>query len=120
MHLLFGNYISIITWNKLRHVCLVETDENTLTHQETVVVVPGRVQLLSSGFRICGLISSVVFTLMTGRALITQQAGIISLPIQTGSLYCKIVDNHRKTIENTNLVLHDHFSVVFDSLTLWI
>lgn len=27
-------------------------DERTLTHQETVVVVPDRVQLLSSGFKI--------------------------------------------------------------------
>lgn len=79
MHFLFGNYISIITWNKLHHVCLVETAEKTLTHQETVVGVPGRVQLLSSGFRICGLISSVVFTLMTGRALETQNKQVSSV-----------------------------------------
>lgn len=54
-------------------------DERTLTHQETVVVVPDRVQLLSSGFKICGLISSVAFTLMTGRALTTQNKQVSSV-----------------------------------------
>jgi len=58
---------------------LFDEKKKNLTHQETVVVVPGRVQLLSSGFRICGLISSVVFTLMTGRALTTQNKQVSSV-----------------------------------------
>lgn len=39
------------------------------THQDTWVVVPGSVQVFSSGLMIWGVMSNVAFTLMTGRAL---------------------------------------------------
>jgi len=84
------------------------------------VVVPGRVQLLSSGFRICGLISSVVFTLMTGRALTTQNKQVSSVcHFRLAPYSVRLQKITEKSLKHSNLVLKDHFSIALhDSLKI--
>lgn len=95
-------------------------NEKFLTHQETVVVAPGRVQLLSSGFRICGLISSVVFTLMTGRALTTQNKQVSSVcHFRLAPYNVRWQTITDKSWKHCSLVLKDNFSLALhDSLRI--